>query len=380
MRVLHVIGDLGPGGAEAILFRLVTADSENRHHVVSIGPPSWYSEPLAGHGIEVDHLGASSPAAQAASVKPIYRIVRETRPDIVQCWMYLSNIVGGLAGKAAGLPVVWGIHCAYFDNLSAGARSLVRLGALASRFLPARIVNCSEFSARAHQSVGYDESRVDVVPNGFDLQLFSPDEERRRALRKELGIADQTFLIGTVARWHLHKDHRNLVEALRLLGDRPGPDWRSLLVGPAIDKANDELQSLLRTSGVRDRIITLGMRSDVPDIMRAIDVHVLASIEESFPTAVGEAMASGTPCIATDVGDTRLMIGATGWTVEPGDPAALAAAIGEVRALWSSAAECWNGRRELARERIVSEFSVQRMVRGYRAVWAKAAAGDRAAR
>jgi len=378
MRVLHVIGDLGPGGAEAILYRLVTARSGIDHQVISIGPPSWYSERLADHGISVGPGGARSPAARAVSVRGVFRAMRESRPDIVQSWMYLANMVAGLAGKAAGVPVVWGIHCAYFDNLSSAARALVRMGALTSRSLPTRIVNCSEFSARVHEAIGYSGAPVDIVPNGCDVQLFAPDEECRRKLRNELRIADDSFLIGTIARWHLHKDHANLVEALRLTADCAGCDWRCLLVGPFMDRENADLQSLLCKSGLSERIITLGMRSDVADIMRAIDVHVLPSMEESFPTAVVEAMASGTPCIATDVGDTRLIIAGTGWSVVPRDPAALAAAIAEACFEWSSAGESWNRRRQVARERIVREFSLERMVRDYCVVWAKAAAGSRA--
>lgn len=372
LRVLHVIGSLEAGGAEAILYRLATAPSDVEHHIVSLGPPAWYSGELARRGVRVDHLGATSVIGQLGAVPRILGILRDVRPDVVQSWMYVSNILAGVATKAARVPLVWGIHCAYFATLSPMMRALVRLSGLTAGALPTRIVNCSLHSIAAHEPMGFDKAEVDLVPNGYDTAEFAPDDERRMAKRREFGVTDKCFLLGCVARWHVHKDHSNLVQALGRLESSTNSDWRCILVGPGMDESNRDLLALLQRSGCAERFICVGPRSDIPDVLRALDLHVLPSMEESFPNAVAEAMACGTPCIATDVGDTRLIVGETGWIVPPRNATALADAIAAARSE-RVRDNSWQQRRRAARERIVRCYGLETMVQSYRSVWQRAA-------
>ncbi len=220
----------------------------------------------------------------------------------------------------------------------------------------------------------YVTAKFVVVPNGYNLNLLSPNPKTRARLRTEWGIAESMPLIGMVARYDPQKDHANLVAALAHL-TRAGWEYRCVLIGVGLDADNVELIALLKAQGVAKRVILLGRRSDVPAIMNALDVHALSSrFGEAFPNVLSEAMACGTPCVSTNVGDAALIVGETGWVVPPGDPEALgnslAKALDEHRDT-----VLWQARQAEAHKRIVDSFSIQRMIDGYSASWHQARRG-----
>ncbi len=371
MRVLHVITNLEAGGAQAVLRGLVAADPDDTHQVVSLMGHGVHGGPLAAAGVPVHALGMPRGRLAPRGLARLRDLMRRARPDVVQTWMYHADLLGGAAARLAGLRgVVWGLHNANLDprSVSAATRSVVRLCALVSGLVPARIVSCSERAARLHAALGYRADRIEVVPNGYDLRRFAPDPGARARLRAQLGVPEDCRLLGTVARWHPHKDHATLAAALGRLDGAAAPRWRCLLAGDGMDGRNAELARLLERSGVADRLLLLGPRDDVPALLNALDLHVLSSSGEAFPNVVAEAMACGTPAVVTDAGDAALIVGETGWVVPVGDAPALAASI--ARALREAAAGGgWEARRRACRERIAGAFGLERMVRGYRAVW-----------
>jgi glycosyltransferase involved in cell wall biosynthesis len=123
---------------------------------------------------------------------------------------------------------------------------------------------------------------------------------------------------------------------------------------------------------VADRLILAGASSEVPAIMNALDLHVLPSLSESLPVAVMEAMACGTPCVVTDVGDARYIVGETGWVARRQDSAALADAIEDAVVDYRGGA--FTERAEACRLRVIREFSIARMGTEYAAIWMNAAA------
>ena len=102
--------------------------------------------------------------------------------------------------------------------------------------------------------------------------------------------------------------------------NKKGFDYSAVLVGKNLDHNNDDLVSKIRENGLTDRIILLGERSDIPAVMNGIDLFVLSSLSEAFPNVLNEAMACGTPCVTTNVGDASLIVDNTGWVVSPKDP------------------------------------------------------------
>jgi glycosyltransferase involved in cell wall biosynthesis len=371
VNVLHVITNLEDGGAQTVLLRLVTADRGDEHSVVSLMGEGIFGPRLAAAGVPVRALAFPRGRVTAAGFARLIGAIRASRPDVVQTWMYHADLLGGLAARLAGArAVVWGIR--YTDVDRAGVSRRTRLTARAcaalSRVVPRRIISCSARAPRVHGALGYASDRIVIVPNGYDLGAFAPDPAARARVRGELGIGAAQPLLGMVARWDAHKDHATLIAALALLRDAGARDWLCVLVGRGMDAHNPDLTDLLARHGVGDRVLALGARDDVPAILNALDLHVLSSVGEGFPNVVAEAMACGTPVVATDSGDAALIVGETGWIVPPADPRALAGAIrsalGEL-----APAGAREARAAACRERIARNFSLERMVAGYRAAW-----------
>jgi len=377
-RVLHVITDLGQGGAEAVLYRLICATSDGfEHAVVSLHQQGVYGRPLQDRGVSVTALGMRRGLVSIEGVRRLLRFTREYRPHVVQTRLDHANLVGGLVARFAGdLPVVWAVHSTDLGPLrfSWKTRLVRRTCAQLSRALPRFIVSDSHSGAALHAKIGFCASKLVVVPNGVDPVTFRPDSDAPERMRRIWGVTSSEILLGCVARWDPLKDHENLIRAVKLLADR-GHNFRCVLIGKGMDAENRDLRRMIDRWAVADRLILAGASGDVPAIMNALDLHVLPSRSESLPVAVMEAMACGTPCVVTDVGDARLIVGDTGWVVQPQNSAALADAM--ETALGACRCDAYQERAAACRTRIVRDFSLARMGAEYAALWTRVAEGHR---
>jgi glycosyltransferase involved in cell wall biosynthesis len=367
VKVLHVTTSLGQGGAETVLFRLVGASPMIQHRVALLGDAYTHYVPyLRDLGVDVDKVGLDRGVTPLPGMMRLYQSIRQFSPDVVQTWMYHANLFGGLAARAAGVPrIFWGIRS---HARSAAAPASTRIvsslcGFLSSR-VPTGIISCSERARTSHIAQGYEASKFLVIPNGYDLSTFRPDESLRRRFREELGLDRHDVVVGMVARWHTDKDHANLLAAMRIVW-RTQPQVRLVLAGFDMVAENTALLQLVNSADGKHRTMLLGRRDDVAAVMNGLDLHVLSSSTEGFPNAIAEAMACGTPCVSTDVGDASLIIGETGLVAPSGNPGALASAIDSALRAFSI------GRRnENCVNLIRDRFSMDRMAASYLDTWA----------
>jgi glycosyltransferase involved in cell wall biosynthesis len=329
MRVTHVISGLDQGGAEGMLGRLAAAqrDLGVEARVISLTSAGPAAEPLRAAGIPVEAMGMTRGLPWPAGLARLYAALRAWQPDLVQTWMYHADLAGGLAARAAGLPVLWGLRrTASEGSVKPLTRLVRRTCALLSGTVPARIVACSETAARSHVALGYDARRIVVVPNGVDAARFRPDPAARAAVRREAGVPEGAPLVGLLARVHPDKDHAAFLAVARLVRDQR-PDAVFLLCGAGTDRPDGPVGSLLHATGLRPVFRLLGPRTDPERVLAALDVHLLTSRTEAFPNAVAEAMACGVPCVSTDAGDAREIVGEAGLVPGARTPEALAGAV-----------------------------------------------------
>jgi glycosyltransferase involved in cell wall biosynthesis len=373
---MHIITTLGPAGAETMLMRVTSGMDDTRfeNEVVSLTGILDLAERLQSIGICVRTLGMKKSMPNPLQVIRLAKWIQESKPDVIHTWMYHANLVGALAARLAGdVPVIWGIHHSSLDPRVDKFRTRLvnRTCAFLSRKVPARIVCCSEASLREHKKLGYAADKLEVVPNGFDLEQVKPDPAARVSVRDELGIPADAFLIGMAARFHPHKDHRNFIRAAARLHEQM-PDIHFLLCGLDITWQNSQLAGWIDAAGIRDRCHVLGLRQDMSRLFAAMDIATTASLSEAFPIVIGEAMACATPCVVTDVGDSALIVGETGVVVAPGDPDALAEG-------WRKLVEAGPAERRrlgmAARRLIQRHFALPAVVARYQAIYTELSAG-----
>ncbi len=371
--VLHVITSLEDGGAQAVLFRLCAQDDAISHHVVSMTDGGKYGPLLEVRGIRVTCLHIPRGRITVGGVYKLWQLIRQLKPSAVQTWMYHANLVGGIAARFAGQRnIVWGIHHTTLEPEQTRYSTILvaKICARLSRSVPRHIICCAEKSKVVHVSMGYCAARMQVVPNGYDLSVFRPNSEAGRRVRKELAIDYDFILIGLVARYDPLKDHVTLLRAVSRLVVQ-GHELRCLLIGTGVDASNEKLTDHVTSLGLNDHVVFMGRRDDIPAVMSALDLHVLSSSSEGFPNVLAEAMACGTPCVSTDVGDAAEIVGDTGGIVPPGDPDALAISIADLLAERSTPK--WELRKQAARQRVYEHFAIDRMIERYHAVWFGAA-------
>jgi glycosyltransferase involved in cell wall biosynthesis len=374
MKVVHVITSLDRGGAEAVLYRLATApfDGATEHVVVSLQGLGTYGPLLIERNVATYTLDMPKGKVSMAGIWRLFRIMRRLRPDVVQTWMYHSDLIGGVVARLAGVKrIVWGVRHANLDKDKNSRMTLLvaRLCARLSKFVPSSIVCCSERAAVTHKAFGYSAGKFVNIPNGYDISRFKPDAHARSRVRAELGIGEDAVVLGCVARWDIQKDHPNLLGALSLL-KQAGFDGRCLLAGAGINSENSALTDLIDRFGLASQVHLLDQRDDVPDLMNAFDINVLSSSGEAFPNVLAEAMACGVPSVTTDVGDARLIVGDTGWVVEAENVTALADGITRAIAELSSGQGAERAQR--CRRRIVDEFQLSKMVSRFETAWSSA--------
>ncbi len=378
IKVMHIITTLGPAGAETMLTRVASGMDATRfeNEVVSLTRILDLAEGVRGMGVRVRTLGMKTGVPNPLLVMRLAQWIRESKPDVIHTWMYHANLVGALAARlACDVPVVWGIHHNALDPRVDKRRTMLvnRVCAFLSRKLPARIVCCSEASLRIHKKLSYANEKLEVIPNGFDLEQVKPDPAARVSVRAELGIPAETLLIGIAARFHPQKDHLNFVRAAARL-HRQMPGIHFLLCGLDITWQNSRLAGWIEAAGIRDCCHLLGVRRDMSRLFAGMDIATTASLSgEAFPLVIGEAMACGTPCVVTDVGDSALIVEETGIVVAPGDPDALAEA-------WRNLIEAGpRVRRRLgiaARRRVQQHFALSAVVERYQTIYAQLAGAD----
>lgn len=326
-RVMHVIGGLEVGGAEMALYRLVTAttggESTYTHAVVSLTPDGPMGQRLRDSGIELTTFDFRK--APLRHFFDLLTLLRRSRPDIVQTWMYHADMLGGLAARLSGIRnVIWGIRTSELTAGSSRATIAVRAAcAWLSRWVPHTIVCVAEAARETHMHAGYEPGRMVVVPNGFDLSRLTASDEQISRMRAQCGFGTKHLVIGTLGRFNFSKDQQNFVRAAGELAQQH-ENVRFLMVGRNLDANNAELIRWIGQTGHADRFVLLGERADVPTCLGAMDIFCLSSRNEGFPNVVGEAMALARPCVVTDVGDAAMLVGDTGVVVPRENSTALA--------------------------------------------------------
>lgn len=362
-KILYLITDLSIGGAEMALFRLLKHMDRQRFQpvVLSLADQGCLRSRIEALGIQVLTLGINPGRPSPLGLLRLVRLINQLKPNLIVGWMYHSCLAAELSTwlSRKHIPTIWSLHFA-FGRFPWYKRQTI-LVAKICRFLsklPARIIVVSHETRRHLRLMRYETKNSCVIPNGVDVNGFVPSVDAQLELRRALGLPDNSLIVGIVGRYHPQKDYANFLRAANSLATSHS-NVHFVLVGRGIDETNSELLELIDQLHLRKRVHLLGEHEDVQHLIAGFDIFALSSAEESCPNVIVEAMASGVPCVVTDVGDAALNIGVTGRVVPPRDSDALAAALRELLDLSDE------DRRALgisARKRVIELFTIEAVV------------------
>ncbi|WP_431064167.1 glycosyltransferase family 4 protein [Methylotuvimicrobium sp.] len=369
IKIIHVITGLDTGGAEMMLYKLLSKMNQDEFdaQVVSLTDIGPVGKKIQGLGLPVRALGMNRLILRFLALFRLLFWVKKSSPCLIQSWMYHADFMAGIVAKLTNTPVIWGIHHTNLDP-ALNKQTTIRIAKLCSHlsgFMPEKIVCCSEASKRVHQQLGYNVSKMQVIPNGFDLEQYKPNRQAYSDVRKMLNLDGSCFLIGLVARFDPQKDHHNFIKAAAILNKRH-PQVHFLLCGDGVDATNKELMEWIKAAKIETNVHLLGRRDDVAVLNSALDIASTSSRGEGFPNVIGEAMACGVPCVVTDVGDSALLVGETGLVVPPKDEIALASAWQNILTMPVSMR---NSLGVKARERVLIKFSLSSIVDQYQSLY-----------
>jgi glycosyltransferase involved in cell wall biosynthesis len=327
--ITFVVRSLDAGGAERQLVQLAVGLHEAgwRVNVITFYANGVLEKELHARGIPILCLHKQG-RWDLLSLWRLAKDLRESPPDVVHGYLPVPNILSVLLRPARHTRVVWGVRASNMDLDRYNWLWKVEFTAarMLSRFADLIIAN-SKAGYDHHIACGYPRQRVLVIPNGIDLDQFAPNGSARRRVRDEWRVGTEEKLIGLIARLDPMKDHPNFLLAAAVVM-RARPNARFVCVGAGEAAYQESLEQLAAQHGLTERIIWAGLRTDMAAVYAALDLAVSSSsFGEGFPNVVAEAMASGVPCVVTDVGDSAAIVGDRRWVCPPSDSAALADVI-----------------------------------------------------
>jgi glycosyltransferase involved in cell wall biosynthesis len=365
--ILWLIKGFGLGGAEMLLpIALPYLDRESFDYRAGYFLP-WKNAlvpQLEAGGVPVTCFGITRHIDPRA-VTRLVRHLRRHRIDLIHAHLPFTGVVARLAGKITGAKVVYTEH-----NLWGRLNPAMRLANRLTFGLNDHAIAVSQDVAKSMR--GIDRSKLTVIDNGIDCARLAATPDQSAAVRAEFNIPTGDFLVGKVANLTPKKNHENLIEAFALLCRRH-PAATLLLIGQTVDR-EPLLRRLANERGVGDKVLFAGARTDIPRLLRALDVFVMSSDFEGLPIALLEALSLARPVVATAVGGIPGVVrdGVDGSLVPPRDPQALAARLGEL----ASSTDLRASMGASGQERVRSGYDISRMVTRVETIYRQVLAGE----
>ncbi len=370
-KIIHIITNLEDGGAEGVLNRIIyNTHKKYNHKVVSLMGYGKYGHQIEEMGVEVKCLEFKRGFFSIAGFFKLLVFLRRNKSDILQTWMYHSDLIGGIAGLLTGhKKIIWNVRGdgKGLINKKYSSKIVLYLCSKLSHSLPQNIITCSYVAKINHINYGY-KNNFNVISNGFDPKKFVDSFTNRNKIRQTLNVGEDDILIGTIARFSEQKNHKHIILSLKGY-IKYKKNIKVVFIGMGI-KNNKFIINLLKKHDLIKFFILLDSKKNINEYMNALDIHILASkFGEGFPNVVAETMLCKIPSICTDVGDAKFILGNQGWLVKNEDSYSLLRALKNAIKLKAQFPILWNKLKDDSRKRIKLKYPIKKMINAYEQNW-----------
>ena len=363
LTILHTESSTGWGGQEnRILQECIGLKKLGARAIILCQPESVLGKRALAEGVEV-RTRAMRKSYDLSAIRYILKLIKTEKIDVISTHSGRDSLLAGIAGRLSGKKpgIVRTRHLA-----------LPITSRITYSLLPHKVVTVSEYVRQYLIKEGVSPEKILAVPTGIDLNRFDP-EKIVDGLRQELKLGQDIPIVGTIAILRYRKGHHILLDSVPLVAEKiPQAVFVFAGNGPQKENIINKIQSM----GISDRIFMLGLRSDIPEILKSIDLFVLPTLQEALGTSFLEAMAMGKPVIGTNVDGVGEVIenGRNGYLVEPNNPSALAETI--IKALQDKERAKTMGIE--GRKMVRQNYTVEKMYKSMYALYSSLMEGEKA--
>jgi glycosyltransferase involved in cell wall biosynthesis len=364
-KILHIITGLGNGGAENTLLKLTNGLKKSFDNTILVlGTQNTLEKKFNNQNIKIVKANIKNKYFFFIYFYKIYFLIKKNNPDLIQTWMYHSDLIGSLIGKIIlKKKIVWCIRhsnlklfCSKFSTIL-----ISRICSILSHNFVDQIIYSSRNSDIYHKSIGYSNKKGIQISNGYNPDKFKYCKFKNRKI----------YSLGFLANYRPQKDFFTLLKSLEIL-DRKKINFKCYMAGHNVDKKNKKLLSLIKQFNLKKKIYLLGELKCTKSFFNKIDYLILSSsFGESFPNVIAESMLQGIPCISTNVGDSKKIISKLGWISEPSNPQELSNKILKALKFKKKNKKGYKSLKKKVRETIIQKFHINLMLENYSKAWKK---------
>ncbi len=364
IKILHIIESGGPGGAETVLLNIVhNLDQKKYHSVVALLKTGWLYQKLRDSHIPTLVLSS----VRSYDLGFLFRLrqnIKEHRMDLIHSHLPDINLYSCLAGFTAGVPIVTTYHGRITTSQTRSNHDNLKYFLIGR--LSTRIVAVSEcLKNDLVQIARFPSRKLKTIYNGIDWKRF--DLPFDSVLKKrELKIDPDEKVVGMVANMRPAKGYQYFIRSAAIISKNV-PKVRFLIIGEEEDNLKESITRQIEDFGLTDKVMVLGFREDVPELLRILDVFVLSSVSEGLSIATIEAMAAGVPVVVTKSGGPQEVVveGKTGFLVTPKEEKSLA----EKTLLLLDNRKLATSMGKEAQAQVRARFGIDTMIRNYETVY-----------
>ncbi len=307
MKILHIITSLSYGGAQETLYNIITNQkSPNINHIVlSIRGSSKYTTLIKNRNITCYDLNISkSKINLLPGFINLIKIIKYEKPNLIQSWMYHSDLLGSLASLITKTPIYWCLVNFSLDpkTTKLNTRITSKICSYLSYIVPKKIISCSSSASQYHIDRGYKHNIFVNIDLGITINKKNININKQN-------LSNTNFIIGCIGRWDPQKNHKNLIFAFNnIINKKNKKNFKLLLAGPNVDKNNIDLLKLVRDLKLEKYVKILGFVKNLDNFYSAIHLNILPSVGEAFPISLLESMIRKKIVIATNVGENSKIL------------------------------------------------------------------------